>query len=209
MTQYAGTGDPAQDDGTAVGRSAGRTTGTTPRRRPRGGRCRGDLDRRRRGSRWRDDAPSRRGCRAGHDVDLHLRAGQSGLLELMVDRTVGDGAARRLRAIGGGTRRARAVGWALYRRHPWLLDSPRHAPCSGPTSSPATRLAGRGQQQWSSPPRDIVAVVSLIDGYVRGAARAVVDADLATARTGQSEDDWWTSRAACSTNGSRRATSRR
>ena len=44
-------------------------------------------------------------------------------------------------------------------------------------------------------PHDVVAVVSLIDGYVRGAARAVVDADLATARTGQSEEDWWTSRA--------------
>ena len=38
---------------------------------------------------------------------------------------------------------------------------------------------------------DLDLIVSLLDGYVRGAARGAVDAASAQARTGMSDQQWW------------------
>ncbi len=122
--------------------------------------------------------------------------GKAELLELMVDRAIGGG---RSPPMTGDWRRdvdalARSA-WGLYRLHPWLLDIATARTVFGPNVLAHYETSLAAVNSSGLPPHDVVAVVSLIDGYVRGAARTVVDADLATARTGQSEEDWWTARA--------------
>ena len=85
--------------------------------------------------------------------------------------------------------------WALYRRHQWLLDVATARTVFGPNVLARYDASLATVDRTGLAPQDVVAVVSLIDGYVRGAARAVVDAELATKRTGKSEEDWWASRA--------------
>jgi hypothetical protein len=82
-----------------------------------------------------------------------------------------------------------------YRRHPWLLDVSTARTVFGPNViaryDNALAMAGTSGLD----PRDVIAVVSLVDGYVRGAARAIIDAESATTRTGLAEADWWSERA--------------
>jgi AcrR family transcriptional regulator len=122
--------------------------------------------------------------------------GKAELLEVMVDRAMADSP----QPPRGPDWRAdlealTRSSWNLYRRHPWLLDVATARTVFGPNVLARYDAALATVNRSGLPPHDIVAVVSLLDGYVRGAARAVVDAEQATARTGQSEEDWWTSRA--------------
>ncbi len=43
--------------------------------------------------------------------------------------------------------------------------------------------------------REMVAVVSLVSGYVRGAAQGALEAALAARDTGMTDDEWWEARA--------------
>ena len=123
--------------------------------------------------------------------------GKPELVELMIDRAVAeqpvatpsDGWRPGLESL------ARAM-VALYRRHPWLLAVATTRTVFGPNVLAGYEAALRVALTTGLPPRQVAAVVGLIDCYVRGASRAILDAELATIRTGQSTDDWWLSRAA-------------
>jgi AcrR family transcriptional regulator len=128
-------------------------------------------------------------------IYTHLHS-KAELLELMVDRAI---AASDLPAVAVGWRsnlesQARAS-WSIYRRHPWLLDISTVRTVFGPHVIARYEAALAMASTVGLAPRDVVAVVSLVDGYARGAARAVVDAERATAQTGLPEADWWIARA--------------
>jgi hypothetical protein len=80
-----------------------------------------------------------------------------------------------------------------YRRHPWLLDVATSRTVFGPNVLARYDAALAAVDRTGLAPQAVVGVVSLLDGFVRGAARAVVDADRATASTGQSDAEWWAS----------------
>jgi AcrR family transcriptional regulator len=118
------------------------------------------------------------------------------LLELMVDRAVADQPLPRpgpdWRADLDGHARS---SWELYRRRPWLLGIATSRTVFGPHVIARYDAALGLVASLGLPPHDQVAVVSLVEGYVRGAARTVAEAEAATAGTGRTEADWWEERA--------------
>ena len=81
--------------------------------------------------------------------------------------------------------------WALLRSHPWLLQIASSRPLLGPHltafyDAELTVVDGLGLTDI-----DMDLVVSLLDDYVRGAARGAIEAAEAPARTGVSDQQWW------------------
>jgi AcrR family transcriptional regulator len=81
--------------------------------------------------------------------------------------------------------------WALLLSHPWLLQIAASRPLLGPgmTAFYDAELAAVDELGLTDVDMDLV--VSLLDDYVRGAARGAVEAAGAQARTGMSDDQWW------------------
>jgi AcrR family transcriptional regulator len=115
------------------------------------------------------------------------------LLDVMADRAYAE--------IGVRDRSARpwreelaALGerhWALLLSHPWLLQIAASRPLLGPhmTAFYDAELAAVDGLGLTDVDMDLV--VSLLDDYVRGAARGAVEAAGALARTGVSDQQWW------------------
>jgi len=86
--------------------------------------------------------------------------------------------------------------WALYQRHPWMLEVSTYRASLGPHSIrkyerelSAVADAGLGDL-------DMDLVVAAVSDYVRGAARNAVDARTAMQVTGDSDEEWWALHAA-------------
>lgn len=120
---------------------------------------------------------------------------KSALVELMVDRVVGEQSLPQLGDDWRSSLDAHArESVALYRRHPWLLDAATSRTVFGPNvitqfdaalgALAGTRLSGT----------DRVRTISAVATYTRGAATAIVEAERAAVRTGQSDDEWWAAR---------------
>ena len=117
------------------------------------------------------------------------------LLDVMLDTVLAEVArpdgARGWRA--GLELRARED-WALYHRHPWILQfSPARA-LLGPNETElfeATLSAVAGTGLGGA---EMVLAVSLVAEYTRGAAQSAVGAALAEQRTGISDEQWWAAR---------------
>jgi AcrR family transcriptional regulator len=84
--------------------------------------------------------------------------------------------------------------WALFHRHPWVLQvSPARA-LLGPNETDLfeaslSAVAGTGLGG-----AEMFLVVSLVAEYTRGAAQSAVGAALAEQRTGISDEQWWAAR---------------
>jgi AcrR family transcriptional regulator len=117
------------------------------------------------------------------------------LLDVMLDTVLAEVA----RPDGAGGWRAglelRArEDWALYHRHPWILQiSPARARLAPNETAlfEATlgAVAGTGLSG-----AEMVLVVGLVVEYTRGAAQSAVGAALAEQRTGISDEQWWAAR---------------
>jgi len=115
------------------------------------------------------------------------------LWELMVETVLADDAPD---AVTGDWRarleRFARTGFEGYRRHPWLLRmSVRRGPM-GPNQTTAleailTALSGIGLT-----PGEMMAVVGLVTGYVRSAAQQAVDDAALAARSGRTDEQFWT-----------------
>lgn len=119
--------------------------------------------------------------------------GKTELLDVMADRAYGE-------ITGGGDP---AAPWqtrltelaqqhfALLASHPWLLQVSASRPLLGPhvTALYDAELAAVDGLGLSDIDMDLV--VSLVDDYVRGAARGAVEAAEAQAHTGMSDQQWW------------------
>ncbi len=81
--------------------------------------------------------------------------------------------------------------WTLLLAHPWLLHISASRPLLGPniTALYDAELAAVDGLGLTDVTMDLV--VSLLDDYVRGAAREAVEAAEAQARTGLSDQQWW------------------
>jgi AcrR family transcriptional regulator len=123
--------------------------------------------------------------------------GKAELLDAMVDGVL----AEVIEAEGdaGGDwrgrleRRAREYR-ALYQRHPWTLQVSGARPLLGPNvlalyDSALNAVSGIGLSA-----TEMVLIVGLVGGYVRGAAQEVAEAAAAANRTGQTDDEWWAER---------------
>ncbi|MFF5212853.1 TetR/AcrR family transcriptional regulator [Streptosporangium sp. NPDC000396] len=125
--------------------------------------------------------------------------GKTELVDLMRDEVMGEeevsaGAGHRSGWRAGLEAWARA-GLALYRRHPWLvesLDGSRRVP--GPNAVASFERALDVVARTGLPPAEVVAVVTLVGGFVESAARQVVETARTERRTGVSEEEWWGAR---------------
>lgn len=132
--------------------------------------------------------------------------GKAELLDVMLDTVYGETAAlleaertesaaarphRRWRR--GLEARARAD-WALYQRHPWVLQLARARALLGPKElaifeASLAMVAGLGLTG-----REMVSVVDVVAGHVAGAAAGLAQAAEAPQETGTSDEEWWQGR---------------
>jgi AcrR family transcriptional regulator len=115
------------------------------------------------------------------------------LYELMVDAVI---AGEQPDLVTGGWRagleRFARDSFAGYRQHPWLLrTSVRRGPM-GPNQTAALEailaaLSGIGLR-----PGETMAVIELVTGYVRGAAQQILDDAALAARSGLTDEEFWT-----------------
>jgi AcrR family transcriptional regulator len=115
------------------------------------------------------------------------------LLDVMADRAYGEITLRSDPAAPWQARLAALARqhWALLLSHPWLLQIAASRPLLGPGvtalyDAELTAVDGIGLTDI-----DMDLIVSLLDDYVRGAARGAVEAAAAQARTGMSDQQWW------------------
>ena len=117
------------------------------------------------------------------------------LLDVMLDTVLAEVA----RPDGAGGWRAglelkAREDWALYHRHPWILQvSPARA-LLGPNETELFEAALSAVASTGLSGTEMVLVVSLVSEYTRGAAQSAVGAALAEQRTGISDEQWWAAR---------------
>ncbi|MGH2353366.1 MAG: TetR/AcrR family transcriptional regulator [Chloroflexota bacterium] len=122
--------------------------------------------------------------------------GKAELLDVMLDTVFGESV--RADSLAGGwraklERRARED-WALYQRHPWVLQVSGARAVLGPNETMVFESTLHAVSGLGLTGREMVAVVGLMAGYVRGAAQGALEAALAAQRTGVTDDQWWAAR---------------
>jgi AcrR family transcriptional regulator len=119
--------------------------------------------------------------------------GKAELLDVMADRAYGEITPRGDPASAWQARLAALAEqhWALLLSHPWLLRIASSRPLLGPnvTALYDAELAAVDGLGLTDINMDLV--VSLLDDYVRGAARTAAEAAEAQTRTGMSDEQWW------------------
>ncbi len=123
--------------------------------------------------------------------------GKAELVDLMLDRAYGEQLAAL--ATGGGWRaalesRARAD-WAMYERHPWVVRATGPRPTLGPNELAVHETSLAAVDGVGLTGHEMVAVVTLVAGYVGGVARGIAEA-VAEGETHTSEETWWRERSA-------------
>ena len=115
------------------------------------------------------------------------------LLDVMADRAYGEITLSRDPAIPWRARAAALaeLHWALLLSHPWLLQIATSRPLLGPNMTAFYDAELAAVDGLGLTDIDMDLIVSLLDDYVRGAARAAVEAAEAQARTGISDEQWW------------------
>ncbi|KAA2255972.1 TetR/AcrR family transcriptional regulator [Solihabitans fulvus] len=122
--------------------------------------------------------------------------GRAELVELMRDAAVGELA--RVEPADDGWRAgldawARAH-WALHLRHPWLVHTGGSRRLPGPNILADYERALLVAEGTGLPPSEIVAVVSLVGGFVSSAARQADEAVREERSSGVSHERWWQDR---------------
>lgn len=115
------------------------------------------------------------------------------LLDVLADRVYGEITVSADPADPWPTRLAALAHqhWALLLSHPWLLHIAASRPLLGPNATALYDAELAAMDGLGLTDIDLDLTVSLLDGYVRGAARAAVDAASAQIRTGMSDQQWW------------------
>lgn len=123
--------------------------------------------------------------------------GKAELLDLMLDAVYGE-QAEAVEPTADWRVRLEQVArqnWALYHRHPWLLQVATVRPVLGPN------LLAKYERELSAvadtglDDLEMDAVVALVGGLVETAARRSIEASDVRTRTGMTDEEWWQSRA--------------
>ncbi len=118
--------------------------------------------------------------------------GKAELIDLMVDRVVGEQPLPELR----GPLRARLeqvarMTWNEYLRHPWLLSIDTSRPPLGPNVSDRWEWSLRAIEGLGLSDLDMDQVITLVVGFVSAPARAYVDAERLHRSTTETDEEWW------------------
>ncbi|WP_410657479.1 TetR/AcrR family transcriptional regulator [Amycolatopsis sp. lyj-112] len=122
--------------------------------------------------------------------------GKAELVELMRDAVYGELPLEPADGLGwrdGLERWARRAS-ETYRRHPWLVHSAGTRRLPGPNIMAGYDHALDVTSRTGLPPAQVIAVVSLVGGFVESAARQAADAAELQRRTGLSHEHWWSER---------------
>jgi AcrR family transcriptional regulator len=122
--------------------------------------------------------------------------GKAELLDLMRDALLGEVA--RPDGDAGGWRAGLEAwareGWALHRRHPWLVQVAGSRRVPGPNAVAGYEHALRLVSGTGLRPAEVVAVVGLVGGFVESAARQAAETSRTERRSGVTEEEWWGAR---------------
>ena len=120
------------------------------------------------------------------------------LLDVMADRAYGEITAPRDSAPSGQAPSWQArlallaeQHWTVLLAHPWLLQIAASRPLLGPNMTGFYDAGLAAVDGLGLTDIDMDLIASLLDDYVRGAARGAVEAAEAQARTGISDQQWW------------------
>ncbi len=123
--------------------------------------------------------------------------GKAELIDLMLDHVYSEQLAA-LTSAGGWRAalesRAR-VDWAMYERHPWVVRATGPRPTLGPNELAVHEASLAAVDGIGLSGHEMVAVVTLVAGYVGGVARGIAEA-TAEGETHASEATWWNERSA-------------
>lgn len=81
--------------------------------------------------------------------------------------------------------------WALARRHPWMLHIATTRPPMGPGTITKYERELRTVEGLGLDDLEMDSVVTLVNGYVVGAARSAIDAFDVARSTGVDDAIWW------------------
>jgi AcrR family transcriptional regulator len=120
--------------------------------------------------------------------------GKAELVDLMVDEVFGENLATGSAVEGDWRGRLEAFGrqeWALYFRHPWMLQIAHGRPMLGPNSMRSTDIALRALDDIGLTEDEMLAAVVTVSSFVAGLAKTTLEAVQAADRTGISDEEWW------------------
>lgn len=123
--------------------------------------------------------------------------GKAELLDVMLDTVYGE-TPRPDTAPGDWRARLEVVArenWALYRRHPWMLQVATPRPPLGPNVAAKYEHELRAIDGIGLTDVEMDSVLSLVVGHAEAAARHAVEAAQVVQSTGQTDEQWWAVRA--------------
>ncbi len=124
--------------------------------------------------------------------------GKAELIDVMLDAVLGEAVGAN-EAAGGWRERLESVArdnWGLYHRHPWMLQvAAMSRPPSGPNVIAKYDFELRAVDGIGLTDVEMDSVLTLVLGYVQGAARTSVEASQAERRTGMTDEEWWSANA--------------
>jgi hypothetical protein len=119
--------------------------------------------------------------------------GKAELLDVMLDTVCGE-TARPAEVPGGWRARLTLIArenWALYHRHPWMLQVSTSRPVLGPNLIAKYDYELRAVDGVGLTDVEMDMTIALLGDYVHGSVRAAINAAQAEQQTGMSEVDWW------------------
>ena len=117
--------------------------------------------------------------------------GKAELLDVMLDTVTGETARPAITGWRDGLARIARENWKLYHRHPWILQVAAYRPPLGPNliakyEYELSALDGIGLSDV-----EMDSVLTLVLGFVAGAARGSVEAAHTKQQTGITDEEWW------------------
>lgn len=122
--------------------------------------------------------------------------GKDELLNLMLDTALSEAEDRRPADFAGTWREALVQHARADRevalRHPWVVSlTTPGLMLMGPAETARAEFAMKAVSGIGLSPREMVDVVNLVDGYVRGVAQITADIGTASRESGVDYEDWW------------------
>lgn len=119
--------------------------------------------------------------------------GKGELIDVMLDTVYGETARPDLDGVAWRARLEQVAreNLALYLRHPWLLQVAVTRPPLGPNLIAKYDYELRAISGTGLAEVELDSVLTLVLGYVHGAARVSVEAKLAESQTGMTDEQWW------------------
>ncbi|HEX7099696.1 MAG TPA: TetR/AcrR family transcriptional regulator [Acidimicrobiia bacterium] len=121
--------------------------------------------------------------------------GREELVALMVERTFGELTTELVEEVDW-RQRLRDIAreyWALYERHPWLLEVPISRPVAGPNMMDRQEYEFAAVDGIGLSEAEMDAVIELVVNHVASAAKRLHGIRRDAEASGMSDDEWWNS----------------